>query len=172
VLESAVIGKTDDDLTKTKTKTYLVLKAGTQAAEAELQAFVKEKLAPYKSGASSSSWTSCLKPPPTRSSASGGGNWRRAETNATDLAVGGANAATALLFQADVSTPTAAQTRLYLLLCPARPGPARRRCRRPPKPSYEKPPHGPPADQAAANGRDRQFFDAKILGHQQPRPLQ
>jgi benzoate-CoA ligase len=48
VLESAVIGKTDDDLTKTKTKTYLVLKAGTQAAEAELQAFVKEKLAPYK----------------------------------------------------------------------------------------------------------------------------
>lgn len=47
VLEAAVIGKTDDD-GLTKTKAYVVLKSGTQATEAELQAFVKEKLAPYK----------------------------------------------------------------------------------------------------------------------------
>ena len=47
VLEAAVIGKTDDD-GLTKTKAYVVLKAGAQATEAELQAFVKEKLAPYK----------------------------------------------------------------------------------------------------------------------------
>ncbi|WP_442909678.1 AMP-binding enzyme, partial [Hydrogenophaga sp.] len=32
----------------TKTKAFVVLKAGAQATEAELQAFVKEKLAPYK----------------------------------------------------------------------------------------------------------------------------
>jgi len=32
----------------TKTKAFVVLKSGAQATEAELQAFVKEKLAPYK----------------------------------------------------------------------------------------------------------------------------
>ena len=47
VLEAAVIGKNDDE-GLTKTKAYVVLKAGQQATEAELQAFVKEKLAPYK----------------------------------------------------------------------------------------------------------------------------
>ncbi len=47
VLEAAVIGKTDAD-GLTKTKAFVVLKAGAQATEAELQAFVKEKLAPYK----------------------------------------------------------------------------------------------------------------------------
>src|SRR3990167_1847186 len=47
VLEAAVIGKTDDD-GLVKTKAYVVLKAGAQATEAELQTFVKEKLAPYK----------------------------------------------------------------------------------------------------------------------------
>jgi benzoate-CoA ligase len=47
VLEAAVIGKTDDD-GLTKTKAYVVLKAGWNASEADLQAFVKEKLAPYK----------------------------------------------------------------------------------------------------------------------------
>jgi benzoate-CoA ligase len=47
VLETAVIGKTDDD-GLTKTKAYVVLKSGAQATEAELQAFVKEQLAPYK----------------------------------------------------------------------------------------------------------------------------
>ena len=47
VLEAAVIGKTDAD-GLTKTKAFVVLKSGVQATEAELQAFVKEKLAPYK----------------------------------------------------------------------------------------------------------------------------
>ncbi|MCW5654584.1 benzoate-CoA ligase family protein [Hydrogenophaga sp.] len=47
VLEAAVIGKTDAD-GLTKTKAFVVLKAGAQASEAELQAFVKERLAPYK----------------------------------------------------------------------------------------------------------------------------
>lgn len=47
VLEAAVIGKTDAD-GLTKTKAFVVLKAGQQASEADLQAFVKEKLAPYK----------------------------------------------------------------------------------------------------------------------------
>ncbi len=47
VLEAAVIGKTDAD-GLTKTKAFVVLKNGVQATEAELQAFVKEKLAPYK----------------------------------------------------------------------------------------------------------------------------
>ena len=47
VLEAAVIGKQDAD-GLTKTKAFVVLKAGAQANEAELQAFVKEKLAPYK----------------------------------------------------------------------------------------------------------------------------
>lgn len=47
VLEVAVIGKQDGE-GLTKTKAYVVLKDGAQATEAELQAFVKEKLAPYK----------------------------------------------------------------------------------------------------------------------------
>ena len=47
VLEAAVIGKVDAD-GLTKTKAFVVLKPGQQASEAELQAFVKEKLAPYK----------------------------------------------------------------------------------------------------------------------------
>jgi benzoate-CoA ligase len=47
VLEAAVIGKLDAD-GLTKTKAFVVLKNGAQATEAELQAFVKEKLAPYK----------------------------------------------------------------------------------------------------------------------------
>jgi benzoate-CoA ligase len=47
VLEAAVIGKVDAD-GLTKTKAFVVLKAGAAATEAELQAFVKEKLAPYK----------------------------------------------------------------------------------------------------------------------------
>jgi benzoate-CoA ligase len=47
VLEAAVIGKTDAD-GLTKTKAFVVLKAGAQATDADLQAFVKEKLAPYK----------------------------------------------------------------------------------------------------------------------------
>ena len=47
VLEAAVIGKTDDD-GLTKTKAYVVLKTGAQATEVELQAFVKDKLAPFK----------------------------------------------------------------------------------------------------------------------------
>jgi benzoate-CoA ligase len=47
VLEVAVIGKEDTD-GLTKTKAFVVLKNGQQATAAELQAFVKEKLAPYK----------------------------------------------------------------------------------------------------------------------------
>jgi benzoate-CoA ligase len=47
VLEAAVIGKVDDD-GLTKTKAYVVLKNGAHADEAELKAFVKERLAPYK----------------------------------------------------------------------------------------------------------------------------
>jgi benzoate-CoA ligase len=47
VLEAAVIGKVDGD-GLTKTKAFVVLKSGVQATEAELQAFVKAKLAPYK----------------------------------------------------------------------------------------------------------------------------
>ena len=47
VLEAAVIGK-DDDEGLTKTKAFVVLRTGAQATEAELQAFVKERLAPYK----------------------------------------------------------------------------------------------------------------------------
>ena len=47
VLEAAVIGVTDAD-GLTKTKAFVVLKSGQQASEAELQAFVKDKLAPYK----------------------------------------------------------------------------------------------------------------------------
>ncbi len=47
VLEAAVIGKEDTD-GLTKTKAFVVLKAGAQASEEELKAFVKERLAPYK----------------------------------------------------------------------------------------------------------------------------
>jgi benzoate-CoA ligase len=47
VLEAAVIGKEDED-GLVKTKAFVVLKAGQQASEAELKAFVKERLAPYK----------------------------------------------------------------------------------------------------------------------------
>jgi len=47
VLEAAVIGKEDAD-GLTKTKAYVVLKAGQSASDDELKAFVKERLAPYK----------------------------------------------------------------------------------------------------------------------------
>jgi benzoate-CoA ligase len=47
ILEAAVIGVNDSD-GLTKTKAYVVLKAGQSATEAELKAFVKDRLAPYK----------------------------------------------------------------------------------------------------------------------------
>ena len=47
VLEAAVIGKEDAE-GLTKTKAFVVLKPGAQADEAELKAFVKDRLAPYK----------------------------------------------------------------------------------------------------------------------------
>jgi len=47
VLEAAVIGVVDDN-GLTRTKAFVVLKAGQSASEVELQAFVKERLAPYK----------------------------------------------------------------------------------------------------------------------------
>jgi benzoate-CoA ligase len=47
VLEAAVIGKEDAD-GLTKTKAFVVLKAGKSTDEAELKAFVKERLAAYK----------------------------------------------------------------------------------------------------------------------------
>jgi benzoate-CoA ligase len=47
VLEAAVIGKEDDE-GLTKTKAFVVLKPGASVDEAELKAFVKERLAPYK----------------------------------------------------------------------------------------------------------------------------
>ncbi len=47
VLEAAVIGKEDAE-GLTKTKAFVVLKAGASATEDELKAFVKERLAPYK----------------------------------------------------------------------------------------------------------------------------
>jgi benzoate-CoA ligase len=47
VLEAAVIGKEDAE-GLTKTKAFVVLKAGQSATEEELKAFVKERLAPYK----------------------------------------------------------------------------------------------------------------------------
>lgn len=47
VLEAAVIGVADAE-GLTKTKAFVVLKSGAQATEAELKAFVKDKLAPYK----------------------------------------------------------------------------------------------------------------------------
>ena len=46
VLEAAVIGITDQGLTKTKA--FVVLKSGAQASAEELKTFVKDKLAPYK----------------------------------------------------------------------------------------------------------------------------
>jgi benzoate-CoA ligase len=47
VLEAAVIGVADAE-GLTKTKAFVVLKAGSVATEDELKLFVKEKLAPYK----------------------------------------------------------------------------------------------------------------------------
>jgi len=47
VLEAAVIGKEDDD-GLIKTKAFVVLKPGAATTEAELKAFVKDRLAPYK----------------------------------------------------------------------------------------------------------------------------
>jgi len=47
VLEAAVIGVPDGD-GLTKTKAFVVLKPGCTASDAELKAFVKDKLAPYK----------------------------------------------------------------------------------------------------------------------------
>ncbi len=47
VLEAAVIGTSDAD-GLTKTKAFVVLKDGAHADEAELKAFVKDRLAPYK----------------------------------------------------------------------------------------------------------------------------
>jgi benzoate-CoA ligase len=47
VLEAAVIGVLDPE-GLTKTKAFVVLKAGADATEAELKAFVKDRLAPYK----------------------------------------------------------------------------------------------------------------------------
>ena len=47
VLEAAVIGKEDAD-GLVKTKAFVVRKAGATVDEAELKAFVKERLAPYK----------------------------------------------------------------------------------------------------------------------------
>jgi benzoate-CoA ligase len=47
VLEAAVIGVPDAQ-GLTKTKAFVVLKAGAAATETELQTFVKDKLAPYK----------------------------------------------------------------------------------------------------------------------------
>ncbi len=47
VLEAAVIGKADAE-GLIKSKAYVVLKSGEQVSEADLKAFVKERLAPYK----------------------------------------------------------------------------------------------------------------------------
>jgi benzoate-CoA ligase len=47
VLEAAVIGVPDAE-GLTKTKAFVVLKDGAEAGEAELKAFVKDRLAPYK----------------------------------------------------------------------------------------------------------------------------
>jgi benzoate-CoA ligase len=47
VLEAAVIGAPDAD-GLTKTKAFVVLKPGERATDAELKAFVKDRLAPYK----------------------------------------------------------------------------------------------------------------------------
>ena len=47
MLEAAVIGKEDAE-GLTKTKAFVVLKAGATATEDELKAFVKDRLAAYK----------------------------------------------------------------------------------------------------------------------------
>ena len=47
VLEAAVIGVQDAE-GLTKTKAFVVLKSGGEVTDAELKAFVKDKLAPYK----------------------------------------------------------------------------------------------------------------------------
>lgn len=47
VLEAAVIGMKDDE-GLTKTKAFVVLKDGQRTTDAELKAFVKDRLAPYK----------------------------------------------------------------------------------------------------------------------------
>jgi benzoate-CoA ligase len=47
VLEAAVIGVPDSE-GLTKTKAFVVLKEGSRASDAELKAFVKDRLAPYK----------------------------------------------------------------------------------------------------------------------------
>jgi benzoate-CoA ligase len=47
VLEAAVIGVVDAE-GLTKTKAFVVLKDGALATEADLKAFVKDRLAPYK----------------------------------------------------------------------------------------------------------------------------
>ena len=47
VLEAAVTGTRDAE-SLTKTKAYVVLKDGASTVEAELQSFIKTKLAPYK----------------------------------------------------------------------------------------------------------------------------
>jgi acyl-coenzyme A synthetase/AMP-(fatty) acid ligase len=47
VLEAAVSGKDDEDGLR-KTRAFVVLKADQQTSEAELKAFVKDRLAPYK----------------------------------------------------------------------------------------------------------------------------
>jgi benzoate-CoA ligase len=47
VLEAAVIGLPDAE-GLTKTKAFVVLKPGSHATDAELKAFVKDRLAPYK----------------------------------------------------------------------------------------------------------------------------
>ncbi len=47
VLEAAVVGKQDAD-GLTKTKAFVVIKAGEQVSEDELKSFVKDRLAPFK----------------------------------------------------------------------------------------------------------------------------
>jgi benzoate-CoA ligase len=47
ILEAAVIGKADTD-GLTKTKAFIVLKAGQSLTEEDVKVFVKERLAPYK----------------------------------------------------------------------------------------------------------------------------
>jgi benzoate-CoA ligase len=47
VLEAAVIGVPDAE-GLTKTKAFVVLKDGSRTTDAELKAFVKDRLAPYK----------------------------------------------------------------------------------------------------------------------------
>jgi benzoate-CoA ligase len=47
VLEAAVIGKADTE-GLTKTKAFVVLRPGQVATEADLKAFVKDRLAPFK----------------------------------------------------------------------------------------------------------------------------